>query len=384
MPVYLDNNATTRLDPRVLEAMQPYLEGIYGNASSLHRYGRLVRSALERAREQLAAAVNAHPDQIVFTSGGTESNNLAIQGFAGHQSQPAAMAISAIEHPSLREPAFSLRRRGWRIEEIPVDADGVVDPSALAPFLSNDLRLVSVMSANNETGAVQPVAALGDRLRESGAVFHTDASQALGKQPVDFAASGAQMMTVSSHKLHGPPGAGALIVDKTVLLQPRQLGGSHEGGLRAGTENLPAIVGFAAAAALAAEELEQRREHMLKLRRRLESALESIPEVCIFAASGERLPNTVQFGVRDCHGETLLLKLDRAGMAVSSGSACHSGISEPSHVLTAMGVEQSLALTAIRVSLSPFTTEAEVDRFAAALNQVVGDFRNASVRAANA
>lgn len=383
MPVYLDNNATTRVDPRVLEAMRPFLDGVYGNASSLHRYGRLARSAIERAREQLAAAVNAHADQVVFTSGGSEANNLVIKGVAGRQ-PPAAMAISAVEHPSLREPALALRRQGWRVEEIPVDFQGRVQVQALRDMLDEDMRLVSVMAANNETGAVQPVEEAAEAVRGTGVVMHSDASQALGKWPVDFARSGVQAMTLSAHKLHGPLGAGALVVDRSVVLQSQQLGGDHEFGLRAGTENVAAIVGFAAAAELAVAELAERSARMRSLRDRLERELGRIPEVCIFAGQTERLPNTVQFGVRGCHGETLLLQLDRAGLAVSSGSACHSDVAEPSHVLTAMGVESELALTAVRVSLSQYTSEAEIDRFVSVFSALVNDFRAASVRAVNA
>ena len=258
MPVYLDNNATTRLDPRVLEAMQPYLLDIYGNGSSLHRYGRLIRSAIEQAREQLAAAVNAHPDQIVFTSGGTEANNLVLKGIAAGTA-PQSMLISSIEHASVREPAFALRKQGWQVDEIPVLASGRLDTEALPGLIDDRTRLVSVMLANNETGVIQPVQQVAGIVRETGAVLHSDASQALGKYPVDFAGSGAQLMTLSAHKLHGPLGAGALLADRGVVLQPQQRGGRHELGLRAGTENVAAIVGFGTAAQLAVLELDQRR-----------------------------------------------------------------------------------------------------------------------------
>lgn len=384
MPVYLDNNATTPLDPRVLDAMLPYLRDIHGNASSLHRYGRLVRSGIEQAREQLAAAIAAHPDQIVFTSGGTESNNLAVRGTAAG-GPPAAIAIGATEHPSLREPALALRRSGWQVDEIPVDNDGRVDPAALSHLVvEGQTRLVSVMAANNETGAVQPLRQIATLVRERGAILHSDATQLFGKLPLRFAESGAHMMTLSAHKLHGPIGAGALVVDRSVVLQPQHSGGDHERGLRAGTENVAAIVGFGKAAELAVGELEQRAQRMRGLREQLETGLHRWPEVVIFAEGSERLPNTVQFGVRGCHGETLLLQLDRAGIAVSSGSACHSRISEPSHVLTAMGIECELALTAIRVSFSHLNSDQDVGKFLQAFDGLLTEFRNTSVRVANA
>lgn len=383
MPVYLDNNATTQLDPRVLEAMLPYFSSAYGNASSLHRYGRLMRSAIEQAREQLSAAINAHPDQIIFTSGGTESNNLVIRGVAAHDLQ-SSLLISAIEHPSLREPAFALRKQGRRVEEIPVLPSGRIDVSSLSELINEQTGLVSVMGANNETGVIQPLSTVAGITRESGAVLHSDASQMLGKQEVDFQASGAQLMTFSAHKLHGPLGAGALAIDRSIVLQPQQRGGRHEYGLRAGTENVAAIVGFGKAAELAVTELNERCQHLRKLQELLERELVKIPEVCIFAAHSERLPNTTQFGLHGCHGETLLLQLDRAGIAVSSGSACHSDIREPSHVLLAMGIEPELALTAIRVSLSHDNTETEVMQFVSAVNAIVNEFRKTAVPAANA
>lgn len=382
MPVYLDNNATTPLDQRVLEAMLPYLQDVYGNPSSVHRYGRLTSGAVERAREQVAALVGAHPSQVVFTSGGTEANNLAVKGVTGNR-DGGHVAVSAIEHPSLLEPAFALRERGWKVDEIPVDTQGIVDCAALVGILQQDTALVSVMQANNETGAIQPVAEAAGHLRNHNTVLHTDASQAAGKMPVDFAASGAHLMTLSSHKLYGPLGAGALIVDKSISLQPLQLGGGHENGLRAGTPNVAAIAGFGAAAELACLELAQRIAHMRALQVRLETALHTLPEVCIFAEDAARLPNTVQFGVRGCHGETLLLQLDRLGFAVSSGSACHSDAHQASHVLLAMQIETELALTAIRVSLGKETSVEEVDRFVSALESIVKTFRGSNVRVAN-
>jgi cysteine desulfurase len=382
MPVYLDNNATTPLDPRVLEAMLPYLQGIYGNPASVHRYGRLTGGAIERAREQVAALVGAQAGRVIFTGGGTEANNLALKGIVGDR-RNGHLLISAIEHASLREPAFHLRQQGWEIDELPVNPGGTVEVDRIGDYLRADTALVSVMLANNETGAIQPVTDIAAQLKGSTPLLHTDVSQAAGKIPVNFTTIGAQMMTLSSHKLYGPMGAGALIVDKSIELHPVQIGGGHEYGLRAGTPNVAAIVGFGAAAELAQAELTERMNRMLNLRMRLETALRSLPEVYIFAEQTVRLPNTVQFGVYGCHGETLLLQLDRQGFAVSSGSACHSDVHEPSHVLLAMSVDAELALTAIRVSIGKDTQEKDIDRFIVALDSIVGDFRRTDVRVAN-
>lgn len=381
MPVYLDHNSTTPLDERVLAAMLPYMRELYGNASSQHRYGRLTGGAVERAREQVAALVGAKPNQVIFTGGGTEANNLVIRAFCNRN--PGHIVISAIEHASLREPAFALREEGWSLNEIPVTPDGVVETAALAGLMRDDTRLVSVMLANNETGAVQPLAEISAIVRQRNVPVHTDASQAVGKLPVDFVKLGVDLMTISGHKFGGPQGAGALIVNRSLGLRPLFYGGGHESGLRAGTHNVAAIVGFGMAAELARSELESRMKHLQAMRNRIQGALAQNSEICVFAAGAERLPNTLQFGVRGCHGETLLLELDRKGFAVSSGSACHSNVHEPSHVLMAMRVEPELALTAIRVSVGMNNREQDADGFVSALNGILEQFRRTSVRAAN-
>lgn len=381
MPVYLDHNSTTPLDERVLEAMLPHMRELYGNASSQHRYGRLTSGAIERAREQVAALVGAKPNQVIFTGGGTEANNLALRGICGKNR--GHLVISAIEHASLREPAFALGEEGWSVSEIPVNRDGVIDTGAVAATLRSDTRLVSVMLANNETGAVQPLTQVSALAHERNIPVHTDASQAAGKLPIDFVRLGVDLMTVSAHKFCGPQGAGALIVNRALSLQPLLYGGGHEQGLRAGTHNVAAIVGFGVAAELARNELENRIRHLQHIRDRIQHALLKNPEVCVFAANVERLPNTLQFGVRGYHGETLLLELDRKGFAVSSGSACHSDVHEPSHVLLAMQIEPELALTAIRVSIGLNTREQDADRFVDALNMILAQFRQTSVRVAN-
>jgi cysteine desulfurase len=368
--IYLDHNATTPLDERVLEAMQPYLGAFYGNPSGLYRLGRLGRGAVDTAREQVAALVGAHPSEVVFTSGGTEANNAALKGLA-FALEPGLVAIGATEHPSVSEPAEFLRTRGWRVAVIPADRRGHPDEDFLKRLPAADLRFASLMLANNETGVINDVAPLAARLREQGAYLHCDAVQAAGKIPVNLEAAGAHLLSLSSHKLYGPKGVGALVVRRSVPLAPLLHGGGQESALRGGTENVAGIVGFGKAAELALAELERRQMHLLNLRRRLEAGLESLPGIAIFARDADRLPNTVQFGVSGYDGETLVMTLDRQGFAVSSGSACAGGAGEPSPVLTAMGLDAATAKSAVRVSFGKDNTEAEVDRLLEALQKLV-------------
>jgi cysteine desulfurase len=380
MPVYLDHNATTPLDPRVLEAMLPYLTVHHGNPSSTHRFGRAARAAIDRAREQVAALVNAHPGQVVFTSGGTEANNQAIKGMAPI-ARKAGVAIGATEHPSVAEPAASLKAAGWPVTVLPVDRDGRVRGDAAESLRSLRPALVSVMWANNETGVIQDIAALAAQARAGGAWLHTDAVQAAGKIEVDFAASGAHLMSLSAHKINGPKGVGALIVDGAVELQPLLHGGGQEKDRRSGTENVAGIVGFGAAAELARARVAEYGSRVRKWRERLESELSALGGIEIFGARAERLPNTVCFGTAGVDGETLLLNLDRGGIAVSSGSACASRHREPSPVLRAMGIEADLALSAIRVSLGHDSTGQDIETFVAALATQLRRLRRVAGRA---
>lgn len=370
MPVYLDHNATTRLDPRVLEAMMPYLTGPYGNASSLHRFGRAARDAVERAREQVARLVGCQPGEIVWTSGGTESNNLAIKG-ATASVKPSRVLYGATEHPAVMEAAEALKATGWTVEKIAMDARGVVDWPAFERQLgAGAVHLVALMRANNETGVIQDIARAAALVHGAGAWLHVDAVQAAGKIPVDFAALRADLMSLSSHKLYGPKGIGALVRRAEVDLFPLHHGGPQEHGLRGGTENVAAIVGFGAAAELALQELDARAAHARALRDRLEAGLAALRGVTIFGAGVERLPNTLQFALAGYEGEALLMQLDRKGFGVSSGSACASGKGEPSHVLLGMGVPRDVAGGAIRVSLGRDNTEADVDGFLEALTSL--------------
>lgn len=373
--VYLDHNATTPVDERVVEAMLPWLQTGFGNPSSVHSSGRQARAALDNAREQVAQLVSAYPGQVIFTSGGTEANNAALKGVA-FRSSPGQVVISAIEHASVRASVEALKRLGWSVDMAAVDENGVCQAAALDECLSQKTRLASVMWANNETGTIQPVPELAQLCRERGVLFHTDAVQAAGKLEVSFPASGAHLMSLSAHKLYGPKGVGALIVDKAVDLEPLLHGGGQERDRRGGTENLAAIVGFGKAAELARIELAERRRHFEELKHYFENRLRQVlPEAVIFAEDAERLGNTVFMSIPGLEGQTLIMALDRIGIEVSSGSACGSEHSEPSPVLKAMGVTREIALGAIRISLGKDNTAKDMDLLIGALESQVGQLR---------
>lgn len=375
-PVYLDHNATTPLDPRVLEAMLPYLSEQFGNASSRHEYGRAARRAIDEARGQVAAAVGAHPTEVIFTGSGSEANNLFLKGAAASL-KPGVLAVSAIEHPSVREPARDLARQGWRLHEIAVDAEGRISACDYHEALAASPRLMSVILANNETGVLQDVPALAGQARASGTWFHTDAVQALGKITLDFRAlnaSGVHALTVSAHKIYGPKGAAALVLDKRVELRPLISGGGQERGLRSGTENVAAIVGFGRACELAVARRDQGVAVIKALRAQLELGL-TRQGATIFGQGAERLPNTIFFAFPEIDGETLVAKLDRAGFAVASGSACSSASPEPSHVLRAMGVAAGFSRGAVRLSVGTGNSEQQAADFLAALSETIFQLR---------
>lgn len=371
-PVYLDHNATTPIDPEVLAAMLPWLSGQFGNPSSRHEYGRAARRAVDEARVKVAEAVGAHFSEVVFTSGGSEANNLFIKGVASVL-KPGLLAVSAIEHPCVMKPAEQLQRSGWTLIKLGVDEGGRVETAGYRAALAQRPKLVSVMLANNETGVLQDIELLASEARAVGACFHTDAVQAVGKIPVDFRAlnaSGVQAMTISAHKIAGPKGAAALVLDKRVELGPLIAGGGHERGLRSGTENVAAIVGFGAACELVVQRGIEAAARLRTLRGSLEEGVARIGGR-LFGAGAERLPNTVYFSIPDMDGETLVAQLDRAGFAVASGAACSSASPEPSHVLRAMGVEPDLARGALRVSLGVSSTMEQVEDFLNALRATV-------------
>ena len=366
---YFDHNATTPLDEHVLEVMLPFLREQYGNASSRHDMGITARRAIDQAREQVAALVNVRPTQVVFTSGGTESNNLFIKG-AAEILKPSQIAVSAIEHPCVARPAEVLARKGWAVRKLAVTRDGQVDLNDVDVALQSKTGMVSVMLANNETGVIQPVAEIAARARAAKAWMHTDAVQALGKIAVDFEALNVHAMTLSAHKIYGPKGVGALIVDKRIELAPLIAGGGHEHGLRSGTENVPAIVGFGAAAELAASRLTELAPRIEKLRARVEQGLTPMGAV-LFGAALRRVPNTSYFAFDGIDGETLIIELDKLGFGVAAGAACSSANPEPSATLLAMGIAPEIARGAVRFSLGAANTAQDVDDFLQAVKQVV-------------
>ncbi|MDD2742122.1 MAG: cysteine desulfurase family protein [Rhodocyclaceae bacterium] len=382
-PIYFDHNASTPLDPAVLTAMLPWLESQFGNASSRHEYGRAARRAIDEARQQVAAAVNAHPTEVIFTSGGSEANNLFIKGAAASL-KPSSLLVSAIEHPCVLKPAAQLTRQGWQNQIVTVDSQGRLDFSSFNDGIATKPKLVSVMLANNETGVIQDIPALASVARASGGWFHSDAVQALGKLPIDFRAlnaAGVHALTLSAHKAYGPKGAAALVVDKRVEIQPQIAGGGHERGLRSGTENVAAIVGFGVATELAASRLAQHRSSLESMREQLESGILALGGQ-IFGRVAPRLANTSYFAFSNIDGETLVGKLDRAGFAVASGAACSSANPEPSHVLRAMGIEPGLARGAVRVSLGRGNHAAQIDEFIKALRATLNSLQGLTALAA--
>lgn len=365
--VYFDHNATTALDARVLQTMLPWMTTQHGNATSRHGYGRAARDAIEQAREQVANAVGAYPSQVIFTASGTEANNFAIFGMTAKQPN-TQVAISAIEHPCVTRPAEELQARGYALARIAANAQCELDFEQMETALKTPTSLVSVMLANNETGTIQNIAHVAALAKIHGAYTHTDAVQAFGKIPVNFAELNVNAMTISSHKIHGPQGAGALILDKRVDASPFMLGGGQEKGLRSGTENIAAIVGFGLASELALQNLATKAQHTFQLRQQLETGLHNLGAT-IFAEKSNRLPNTSFFAFENIEGETLVMALDKKGFAVASGSACSSDSTEPSHVLLDMGVAPDLARGAIRISLDASNTAEQVQQFLLILKQ---------------
>ena len=374
--IYLDNAATTAVSPEVLEAMLPYFTQVSGNASSIHGYGREAKRAIENARRQVMRALNAAaPQEIYFTSGGTESDNWAIKGAAlakgkGH------IITTAIEHHAVLHTCQWLEKRGYAVTYLPVDEYGRVTAAQVEAALREDTILVSVMAANNEVGTLQPIAEIGALCRARGVLFHTDAVQAAGAIPLDVQAMNIDLLSLSGHKLHGPKGAGVLYVRKGVKIETLLHGGAQERGFRAGTENVPAIVGLGKAVELAQEHLAQNAAQVMRLRDKLISGLmERVPGAKLNGHPTERLPNNVNISFDRVEGEALLLRLDLVGVAGSSGSACTSGAIDPSHVLLALGLTPAQANGALRLTLSTDTTEDEIDAVLDVLPPIVEDLR---------
>ena len=378
--VYLDHAATTCMDPRVAEAVAEAVRRWPGNPSSVHREGREARAALEQARTRLAAVLGCRPQQVVFTSSGSEANNLAIKGTVFAGARPAHLIAPAIEHDSVLRAArwLALRHADIELTELPVGADGAVDPDAIWRALRPETRLVCLMHANNETGRLQPVAAVAGFLSEAGVLLHCDAVQSPGRVPVDFARLGCDTLSISAHKLGGPRGVGALVVRDERLLEPLIHGGNQEQRLRAGTENVPGAIGLALAAELAVEALESNAAHLRALEEAFLDELNPLhPDLQINGARDDKLPGMINLAVRGVHQDDLVVGMDLAGFAISAGSACSSGVIEPSHVLTGMGLEAWRVQGAVRVTFGVANTIDQARSAARALIQLVQRLRKA-------
>ncbi len=377
--IYLDNAASTQIHQDVLEAMLPYLKEQYGNASSIHRYGRLAHRAVEKARKQIASLINADPSEILITSGGTESNNTVFRGIFGKNTGDKIIT-SLIEHDAVLEPCKELiQNKLITVDYLPVDHFGMVDPSMLTDCLSDNTCLVSIMFGNNEVGTVQPISEFVKICNAHKILFHTDAVQAVGKVPIDVKALGVDLLSISSHKLHGPKGVGALYIKNGTNIDPMILGGGQECGLRSGTENVASIVGFGKACEIAKNDLTKNISYVQRLRDILvEKVLREIPEVTLNGDPQSRLPNNAHFTFLGVNGEDLIIKLDEYGVAASTGSACSVNTQRASHVLQAMGFSHEQITGSLRLTLGIFNNEEEIERTVNFLKIIVEELRSFS------
>lgn len=378
-PIYLDNNATTAVAPEVLEAMLPYYRDFYGNPSSMHTFGGRIHRKIEVARAQVAALIGADPQEIVFTSCGTESDNTALMSAVESFPQKRHVITTRVEHPAVLNFARYLSRKGYRVTFLPIDGFGRLDRDAFLKALDDDTAIVTIIFANNETGVIFPIAELGEILREKGIVFHTDAVQAVGKLPVDVQKLAVDMLSLSGHKIHAPKGVGALYIRKGTRFHPYIIGGHQEHGRRAGTENVAPIIGLGKACELALMHLNAEADRLAALRDRLEETLlHRCPDARVNGDTKNRLPNTTNISFEYVEGEAILLRLDEYGICASSGSACSSGSLEPSHVLRAMGIPFTAIHGSIRFSLSRYNTEAEIDRVIELTPGIIQELRELS------
>lgn len=360
--IYMDNNATTRVAPEVLDAMLPYLKEYYGNPSSMHAFGGNVGRHILEAREKIADLINASPEEIIFTSCGTESDSTAIRAAIESYPQKKHIITSRVEHPAIKNLYEHLAKTGYRVTWVPVNHEGILDIDYLYQHLTDDTAIVSLMWANNETGVTFPIEKIAKTVKERGIVFHTDAVQAVGKVPVDVKAAGIDMMSLSGHKIHAPKGVAVLYVQRGTKFSPFLIGGHQERGRRGGTENVASIIGLGRAAQLAKQHLADINTRIRTLRDKLEEGLlKSVPNAMRNGSKDTRLPNTTNISFEFVEGESILLMMDQLGICASSGSACTSGSLEPSHVLRAMGVPFTAAHGSIRFSLSIYNTESEID-----------------------
>jgi len=379
-PIYLDYNATTPLHPEVLESMLPYMQGIYGNPSSIHRFGRDAKQGIEETREKVARLISVRPMEVVFTGGGTEADNLAIKGVASLKREKGRHIItSSIEHHAVLNTCQHLEKEGFRVTYLPVDRHGMVDPDEVRRAITKETILITIMHSNNEVGTIQPIEEIGEIARDFGVLFHTDAVQSMGKVPVDVNALRVDLLSMSAHKIYGPKGVGALFVRTGVQIEPLVHGGHHEMNRRAGTENVAGIAGFGKAGEMALSSLGEGSETIRTLRDYFwERIEERIPHVYLNGHPFRRLPNTLHVSFEFVGGESLLILLDLSGIAVSGGSACTSGAQEPSHVLAAMGISKEIAQGSIRFSLGRGTKREEIDRAVEVLREAVNRLRSMS------
>jgi cysteine desulfurase len=375
--IYLDHNATTPVHPEVFEAMLPYYKDKFGNASSIHSFGREAKVALEESREKVAKFINASPQEIYFTCGGTESDNLAIKGIAfANRKKGKHIITSKIEHHAVLESCKFLEKEGFEITYLPVDKYGFVDPDELKKAIRKDTVLVSIMHVNNEVGTIQPLEELCKITKEKGAYFHTDAVQSVGKMPVDVQKLNVDMLSMSGHKIYGPKGVGAIYIRKGTRITSWSHGGSHERSRRAGTENVPGIVGLAKTVEIAQRDMEQQSQQMKNLTEAFyQKVTHAIPDVILNGHLEKRIPNTLNLSFKAVEGESVILSLDLKGVAVASGSACTSGTLEPSHVLSAMGISPEIAQGAIRFSFGRENTMEDVEYVVGVLPEIVSRLR---------
>ncbi len=377
--IYLDNNATTRVAPEVVEEIMPFFSDLYGNPSSMHSFGGQVAENVNLARERVASLIGATPEEIIFTSCGTESDNTAIMAALASNSAKKHIVTTKVEHPAIKSLTEQLAGKGYRVTAVPVDRQGNLDPDQLLNAITDDTAIVSVMWANNETGVIFPVEELAAKVKERGVAFHTDAVQAVGKIPIDLSGSGIDMLSLSGHKIHAPKGVGALYVRKGTRYSPFLIGGHQEKGRRGGTENVASIVGLGKACDLAGENMAKEVLRVGALRDRLEKGLlDAIPNAMVNGTQENRLPNTTSVSFEYVEGEAILLMMNELGICASSGSACTSGSLEPSHVLRAMGVPFTAAHGSIRFSLSIYNTQEEMDFVVEKMPPIIAGLRQMS------
>lgn len=375
--IYLDNAASTPVSDAVLQEMLPYFKENFGNPSSIHKHGRIATKAIETARKRIAELINAQPSEILLTSGGTESNNTALFGIM-QQKKGKQLITSSIEHDAVLEPCKRLEKEGYSVVYLPVDSFGTVDIKTLSDSITKDTALVSIMYANNEVGTIQPIKEIAKICQEHGVLFHSDAVQAVGKIPVDVKELGVDMLSISSHKIHGPKGVGALYIKNGIKIDPLVLGGGQENGLRSGTENVANIVGFGKACQLAKENLLQNMEYLQGLRDHLIEQVSKIPHVSVNGHKENRLPNNAHFTFLGVNGEDLIIKLDENGIAASTGSACSVKTQKASHVLMAMGFSHEQINGSLRLTVGLTNTKDEIEKTVNVLKTIIAELRSVS------